>query len=163
MKVTRLSETATIPTRASIGAAGFDLYADSFEVKEDALGVFSCEREDGSIEVPVGTTIKVHTGIAMAIPEGYMGLIFARSGLACKLGIRPANCVGVVDEDYRGEVMVVLHVDENYSQEKMVTLKKGERIAQIIFVRYDAFSMEEVESLDETTRGNKGFGSTGKT
>ncbi len=162
MKVKRLTSTAIIPTRGSTGAAGFDLYADSYEVPEEAQSPFSCEREDGSIEVPVGTTIKVHTGITMAIPCGYVGLIFARSGLACKQGIRPANCVGVIDEDYRGEIIVVLHVDQNYSQSKTVTLKKGERIAQMVFMKYNPFEMEEVDELDDTTRGSGGFGSTGK-
>ena len=160
MKVKKLTKTAIIPTRGSDGAAGFDLYADSFEVPENIPGVFSCERANG-IEVPVGTTVKVHTGIAMAIPEGYVGLLFARSGLACKQGIRLANSVGVIDEDYRGEIVAVLHIDANYTQSKSVELQKGQRVAQIMFVKYNPFEMEEVEDLDETARGSGGFGSTG--
>lgn len=137
---TRLNSNAIQPSRGSQWAAGYDLY--------------SC---DSAIIEP-HTTLKIGTGIAMEIPEGYFGAIFARSGLATKRGLRPANCVGVVDSDYRGEIIVALHNDTEYAQE----IAKGERIAQIAIIPHLSVSFVEVdEELSETVRGTGGFGSTG--
>lgn len=104
-----------------------------------------------------GETAKVTTGLAFAIPEGYFGGIFARSGLSTKKGLRPANCTGVVDSDYRGPVIVALHNDSTQTR----VIEPGERIAQLILLPYLAAEFDEVEELDETDRGCGGFGSTG--
>ena len=143
VKIKKLSENATLPSRGSEYAAGYDLYADE------------------AITVPSHKTVKVHTGIAMAIPEGYFGAIYARSGLATKQGLRPANCVAVIDADYRGEILVPLHndgIDTSYAK----VINKGERIAQIVIQPYLAVEWDEVGELPETGRGEGGFGSTGK-
>ena len=142
MKIKKLDANATIPTYGSERAAGADLYA--------------CERE--SVTTDAGKTVLVHTGIAMAIPEGYVGLVYARSGLASKRGLAPANKVGVIDSDYRGEIMVALH---NHGDEAQ-TVEHGERIAQIVFTPYAYADMEVCDQLDDTARGVGGFGSTGK-
>lgn len=178
MKIKRLTETAQIPKRSSEGAAGFDLFADFVE------GEFT-KTEDGKVIAASGKNLKIHTGVSMAIPHGYVGLVFARSGLACKQGLRPANCVGVIDEDYRGEIIVNLyndinieHILDNLSEgdaKKMLPLEDvikaihedfaeitiGDKVAQIVFVQYLAEDFEEVDELDETERGEGGFGSTG--
>ncbi len=140
MKIKKLCENATVPTYGSKCAAGADLY--------------SCE----AVTVRAGETALVHTGIAMAIPEGYVGLIYARSGLATKRGLAPANKVGVIDSDYRGEIMVALH---NHGAAEQ-TVELGERIAQIVFTPYSAASFDVVDELDETERQDGGFGSTGR-
>ena len=140
MNIKKLNENATVPTYGSVSAAGADLYA--------------CE----AVTVASGETVLVHTGIAMAIPEGYVGLIFARSGLATKRGLAPANNVGVIDSDYRGEIMVALHNHGKADQ----AIEAGERIAQIVFTPYVAADFSVVEELDTTDRGAGGFGSTGK-
>ena len=140
MKIKKLCENATVPTYGSKCAAGADLY--------------SCE----AVTVRAGETVLVHTGIAMAIPEGYVGLIYARSGLATKRGLAPANKVGVIDSDYRGEIMVALH---NHGAAEQ-TVELGERIAQIVFTPYSAASFNVVDELDETERQDGGFGSTGR-
>lgn len=140
MNIKKLNENATVPTYGSASAAGADLYA--------------CE----AVTVASGETVLVHTGIAMAIPEGYVGLIFARSGLATKRGLAPANKVGVIDSDYRGEIMVALHNHGKADQ----AIEAGERIAQIVFTPYVAADFSVVEELDTTDRGAGGFGSTGK-
>jgi len=101
--------------------------------------------------------LKIGTGIAMEIPEGYFGAIFARSGLATKRGLRPANCVGVVDSDYRGEIIIALHNDTEFPQE----VSEGERIAQIVIIPYLPVDFTEVDNLSSTVRGEGGFGSTG--
>jgi len=142
MNIKKLNEKAIVPTYGSACAAGADLYA--------------CE--DGAVTIGVGETVLVHTGIAMAIPEGYVGLVYARSGLSSKEGLRPANCVGVCDEDYRGEYIVALHNDSDLSR----TVKHGDRIAQIILQKRYDMDFEEVDELDETQRGEGGFGSTGR-
>lgn len=98
------------------------------------------------------------TGLQIEVPKGYFGAIFARSGLAAKKGLRPANCVGVIDSDYRGEVKVVLHNDSKEIQ----YIKGGDRIAQLIFIKYDTVDFKEVEELEDTDRGEGGFGSTDK-
>ena len=142
VKVMKLKPDAILPTRGSASAAGYDLYA--------------CPEEE-TVVIESGKTVKVGTGLAFEIPEGYFGAIFARSGLAVK-GLRPANCVGVADSDYRGEYIVALHND---SQGDMV-VTKGDRIAQLVVMPYLSVEFDEVESLLETQRGAGGFGSTGK-
>lgn len=139
----RAFEDAIVPTRGSSVAAGYDLY---------------CWSENGHIQILPHTTKLIHTGIKIAIPEGYFGGIYARSGLATKQGLRPANAVGVVDSDYRGEVMVALHNDTEEAQ----VINRGDRIAQLIIQPYLEFELEEVNTLDETERGAGGFGSSGK-
>ena len=142
MNIKKLNENATVPTYGSACSAGADLYA--------------CEA--GGVTIEAGCTVLVHTGIAMAIPEGYVGLVYARSGLATKRGLAPANKVGVIDSDYRGEVMVALH---NHG-DKAQTVENGERIAQIVFTPYVAADFDVVDELDDTERGEGGFGSTGR-
>ena len=122
----------------------------------DAAGADLCSIEE--ITIAPGETKLVHTGLAMAIPQGYGGFIFARSGLATKRGLAPANKVGVVDADYRGEVMVALY--NQGSTEQMIL--KGERIAQMVFLPCPQATLELCDSLEETERGNGGFGSTGR-
>ena len=113
---------------------------------------------DTLVEIAPHATVLIHTGIAMEIPEGYCGLIFARSGLATKRGIAPANKVGVIDADYRGEIMVALH---NHS-EVTATVEAGERVAQLAVVPFLKAELVECEELSDTIRGAGGFGSTGK-
>lgn len=141
VEVKKLSETAVLPVRGSGQAAGYDLYADI----------------ESAVTLQPGETAKIGTGLAFAIPQGYFGGIFARSGLSTKKGLRPANCTGVVDSDYRGPVIVALHNDSKEEQ----TVEPGERIAQLILIPYLTAEFEPVEELDETTRGEGGFGSTG--
>lgn len=141
MKIKKLNEKAIVPTYGSTCAAGADLYACA----------------EAPVTVGVGETVLVHTGIAMAIPEGYVGLVYARSGLASKRGLAPANKVGVIDSDYRGEIMVALH---NHGAQPQI-IEHGERIAQIVFTKYSAAEFEIADELDETQRGAGGFGSTG--
>ena len=141
MNIKKLCDKAIVPTYGSEFAAGADLYA--------------CE--DAPVTIEPGQTKLVHTGIAMAIPTGLVGLIYARSGLASKRGLAPANKVGVIDSDYRGEIMVALHNHGTVAQ----TVEAGERIAQIVFAPYYAAEFSVVESLDDTARGAGGFGSTG--
>ncbi len=141
MNIKKLNANATVPTYGSVFAAGADLYA--------------CE--EGEVTIAPGETKLIHTGIAMEIPEGLVGLIYARSGLASKRGLAPANKVGVIDSDYRGEVMVALHNHSAVSQ----TVAMGERIAQIVFAPYYAAEFTVVDELSDTVRGAGGFGSTG--
>ena len=141
INIKKLDEKAVIPTYGSEYAAGADLYA--------------CL--DEAITIEPGQTVMVHTGIAVEIPEGFAGLVYARSGLASKKGLAPANKVGVIDSDYRGEIQIGLH---NLSAEPY-TVQPGERIAQMIIMPYFAPVIEEVTSLTETDRGAGGFGSTG--
>jgi len=138
----KLTDTAILPERGSAYAAGYDLFAD---VKEQ-------------VTIEAHKTAMIPTGLAMEIPEGYFGGIFARSGLASKESLRPANCVGVVDADYRGEVKVALHND---SDEKRVIIP-GQKVAQLVVVPFLSVEFAEVESLGDTVRGVGGFGSTGK-
>ena len=142
IKIKKLNENAIIPTRGSEQAAGYDLYA--------------CIPE--RILINPHKTVKIGTGLSMEIPEGYFGAIFARSGLATKQGIRPANCVGVCDSDYRGEYIVALYNDTNGI--KMV--EPNDRIAQLIVMPYLSVDFKEVNELSDTNRGVGGFGSTGK-
>ena len=141
VKIKRLDENAVIPSYGSDFAAGADLY---------------CSGKEPVVIEPHKTCL-VHTGVAMEIPEGIVGLVFARSGLASKRSLAPANKVGVIDSDYRGEVMVALHNHSDIPQ----TIEAGERVAQIAFMPYFAADFEEVDELGDTTRGTGGFGSTG--
>ena len=136
-----LDPRAKMPTYGSVDAAGADLYAVT----------------DASIEVQPGETVLIHTGLAMAIPQGFVGLVYARSGLATKQGLAPANKVGVIDADYRGELMVALH---NHSLETR-TVEQGDRIAQLVIAPYLTAQFIQQEELDDTVRGEGGFGSTG--
>ena len=140
--VKRLRKNAILPTYGSTEAAGADLYA--------------CLDEPVVIEP--GKSAFIPTGLAMEIPMGYAGLIYARSGLACKRGLAPANKVGVIDSDYRGEFIVVLH---NHGEEAQ-TVSNGERIAQLVITPVFTPGYIEVEDLNETQRASGGFGSTGK-
>ncbi len=142
VKVKKLDPRAQLPARGSDLAAGADLRA--------------CM--DGDVTIGPGETVFIHTGIAAEIPPGYAGLVFARSGLASKSGLAPANKVGVVDSDYRGEFMVALH---NHSREA-VTVQPGQRVAQLVIVPVAVSDFVEVQELTETQRGSGGFGSTGK-
>ena len=142
VNIKKLKENATIPTYGSDYAAGADLYA----CLDDAL------------TIKPGETVFVGTGVAMEIPEGYAGLIYARSGLSCKRGLAPANKVGVVDADYRGEITVALH---NHGQEPQ-TIESNERIAQIVIAPFLKVDFQETDELSDTVRGTRGFGSTGK-
>lgn len=144
IKVKKLNDSAVIPSRGSDCAAGLDLYA---KITTGARAV----------RIPAGQTVKVGTGIAMEIPEGYLGAVYARSGLATKQGLRPANCVGVIDADYRGEIIVALHNDST----KCATVRDGDRIAQLVITPYLVVQLNEVDELSETERGDGGFGSTG--
>ena len=142
IKIKKLRENATIPTRGSASAAGYDLYA--------------CL--DAPVTVAPHATAMIGTGLSIAVPEGYFGAVFARSGLASKKGLRPANCVGVCDSDYRGEYIVALHNDG----EEARVIEHGERIAQLVVIPSLAVEFDLVDELDETERGAGGFGSTGK-
>ena len=141
IQIKKLKENALIPTRGSAYAAGYDLYA--------------CI--DAPLTIDAGMTVKVGTGLSIAVPEGYFGAVFARSGLAAKEGLRPANCVGVCDADYRGEYIVALHNDSALAR----TVTPGERIAQLVIMPFLSVEFEEVDALTETERGAGGFGSTG--
>lgn len=141
VKIVKLDQNAHIPTYGSASAAGADLYA--------------------CIEAPVtiqpGQTVLIPTGLSMEIEEGFAGFIYARSGLATKRGLAPANKVGVIDSDYRGQVMVSLHNHTGVAQ----SVEPGERVAQIVFAPVYQASFCEVEALQNTERGTGGFGSTG--
>ena len=141
VKFIRLLEGAVTPVYSSEEAAGADL----------------CACLEKEVAIAPGQTFLVPTGLAMRIPKGLVGLVFARSGLATKCGLAPANKVGVIDSDYRGQIMVPLH---NHSNET-VTVTPGERIAQFVLVPYLTAEFEETDSLDDTARGTGGFGSTG--
>lgn len=140
IKFKKLTSDATCPTYGTEFSAGADLYS----ANED-------------VTIASGETSLIHTGIAVEIPSGYVGLIFARSGLATKKGLAPANKVGVIDADYRGEIMVALY---NQSKEERV-VQKGERIAQMAIVPFLKAEYEEANELSDTVRGEGGFGSTG--
>ena len=142
INIKKLNENAIIPTRGSEYAAGYDLYA--------------CTNTQ-TIIAP-HQTVKIGTGLAIELPQGYFGAIFARSGLATKQGLRPSNCVGVCDEDYRGEYIVALHNDKDEPQ----IINPTERIAQLVVMPYLAVEFNEVSELADTERGSGGFGSTGK-
>ena len=136
-----LNNLAKLPTRGSEEAAGCDLYAAT----------------DTPIYIKPHETEKIGTGLSIALPKYTMGAIFARSGLATKNGLRPANCVGICDSDYRGEYIVAIHNDTDYIQ----VINPGDRIAQLVVIPYLPVVWNQVDELDETERGVGGFGSTG--
>ncbi len=142
VNIKKLNNKAIKPTKGHSEDAGYDLYA--------------CI--DEPINILPGETIKIPTGWSIAVPNGYFGALFARSGLATKQGLRPANCVGVADSPYRGEYIVVLHNDSNITQ----TVNPNDRIAQLVIIPFLNCELNEVEELDETSRGDNGFGSTGR-
>ena len=143
IKVKKLRDGAKLPVLGSRTAAGADLHA--------------CLDYD-LVSIACHQTVKIPTGLAVEIPDGYFGAIFARSGLATKEGLRPANCVGVIDSDYRGEVIVALHNDLDTNR----MIENGERIAQLVILPYQPAVYTEVEELSDTERGEGGFGSSGR-
>lgn len=139
IKIKKLDPKAVIPTRGSDAAAGVDLHAPkALVIHPNSNGVVS-------------------TGLAVEIPDGYFGAIFARSGMATRKGLRPANCVGVIDSDYRGEIKVVLHNDSDIIR----PVQEGDRVAQLVILPYEPIEFDEVDKLNDTDRGIGGFGSTG--
>lgn len=145
INIKKTDENAKIPTYGSVYAAGADLYA-------------VIHNEENKVEILPGETAFIDTGIVMEIPNGYVGLVYARSGLSCKHGLAPANKVGVIDSDYRGNIMVALY---NQSNETRI-VSEGDRIAQIIIQPVEQFGFKVTENLSNTVRGNGGFGSSGK-
>lgn len=142
MDIVFLNDMAKLPTRGSEEAAGWDLYA---AIEDRVL-------------IPPHCTVKIGTGLAIAVPKGFFGGLFPRSGIALREGLRPANCVGVIDSDYRGEVIAAIHNDSDEYR----TILPGERIVQLVILPYgkiDGFNV--VDNLDNTARGTGGFGSTG--
>ena len=142
IKIKRVTETAIIPEKQSIGAAGFDLYVDS----------------DVPVEIKPHETVMLYSGIAFQIPRMYCGMIFARSGLSTREGLRPATCVSLIDSDFRGNVGLPMHNDSNETR----IIQPHERVAQIVFERAITVEFNVVDKLDETERGEGGFGSTGR-
>lgn len=142
VKIKKLCDKAIIPTYGTSFSAGADLYA--------------CL--EGSLTINPNETVFVHTALAVEIPEGFAGFVYARSGLASKRGLAPANKVGVIDSDYRGELMVALHNHSNKAQ----TIEHGERIAQMVIMPYVAANFIICDELQDTVRGEGGFGSTGR-
>ena len=142
VRIKKLNEKAKIPTYGTLFSAGADLYC----------------MEGCDVVIGAHKTAMIPLGFSLEIPEGYAGLIFARSGLASKRGLAPANKVGVIDSDYRGECMVALH---NHTDSD-VKVEGGERVAQLVIVPYLRAEFEESEELSETVRGEGGFGSTGR-
>lgn len=142
IKVKKLNDLAKIPTRGSDAAAGYDLYA---AIPYD-------------IEISPHSTIKIGTGLSFELPEKTFAAIFARSGIATRRGLRPANCVGVIDSDYRGECIVALHNDTD----EVMTVGANERIAQIVLLPYIEMNFKETTELSETERNDGGFGNSGR-
>ena len=140
VKIKKLSPDAVLPTYGSVDAAGADL----------------CSIE--TVTIAPRETVLIHTGLSMELPKGYGGFIFARSGLAAKRGLAPANKVGVIDADYRGEVMVALYNQSSAPQ----TVEKGERIAQLVLLLAPQAAFLEADTLEDTARASGGFGSTGR-
>ena len=142
INIKKLNNLAKLPTRGSEYAAGYDLYAATDQI----------------IDIAPHSTIKIGTGLSFELPQGTFAAIFARSGIATKRGLRPANCVGICDSDYRGEYIVALHNDTDYLQ----SIEPGERIAQMILLPYIEMNFNEIEELSSTARGDGGFGSSGR-
>lgn len=145
IKVKRICEEAKLPTRGSEKAAAYDVYA-------------CLPDENAPVAIMPHQTMLIGTGLRMAPPEGFYVGVYARSGLSSKEGLRPANCVGVIDEDYRGEYLVAVHNDSEVTR----SVRHGDRIAQILLQKRYDMDFEEVDELDTTGRGVGGFGSTGK-
>ena len=141
VKVKRVNDLAILPTQGSSEAAGWDLYA-----------AIEADRK-----IPPHSTVKIPTGLIFELPQCTFGAIFARSGVATKLGLRPANCVGVCDSDYRGEYIVAMHNDTDQPQ----VVPAGARIAQLVIMPYIPVTMVQTDTLSETERSDGGFGSTG--
>lgn len=141
IKFIKLNDKAIVPSYGTPFAAGADLYA----------------LLDEDIKIESGETVLIHTGIAMQIPDGYAAFVFARSGIATKRGLAPANKVGVIDSDYRGEIMVPIHNHSDKTQE----IAAGERVAQMVIMPYATARFVEADVLDDTVRASSGFGSTG--
>lgn len=150
LKIKRLSSTAILPTKAHLTDACFDIYADIESSKIANL--------DGTVIIKPHETVKIPSGFATNIPHGYWGAIFARSGVATKHGLRPANCVAVIDEPYTGEWIIPVHNDTDEEQ----IICHGERIAQFTLLPYYDTNLIEVDELESTDRGSGGFGSSGK-
>lgn len=148
IKIKKVRQNAILPTRGSDYAAGYDLYVSEIRTP-------NCPRQ---ITIQPQTSVKFGAGVAAAIPEGYFGAVYARSGLATKRGLRLSNDVGIIDADYRGEIIVSLHNDSNEPQK----INIGDRIAQLIIQPFEAVEWEETSELDDTKRGEGGFGSTGR-
>lgn len=142
--VKKLNEKAILPTRGSEYAAGYDLYA-------------LIENNENGVSISPHSTVKIETGLAFELPKNTFAAIFARSGLATKEGLRPANCVGVCDCDYRGQYIVALHNDTN----EPCFIENGDRIAQMVLMPYIPMTFWETNELSESARGDGGFGSTG--
>ena len=142
VKIKKIDESAVVPSYGSDFAAGADLYAVANE----------------PIEILPHETAMIHTGLCIEVPEGYAGLVYARSGIASKRGLAPANKVGVIDADYRGEIMVALHNHSNMAQ----TIESGERIAQLVITPFLRADFCVADELSDTVRGEGGFGSTGR-
>lgn len=142
INVKKLNDLAKLPTRGSSDAAGYDLYAAT----------------SYNIEIQPHTTVKIGTGLSFELPQGTFAAIFPRSGIATKRGLRPANCVGVCDSDYRGEYIVALHND----MDEIQSIEPGERIAQMILLPFISMDFNEVNELSDTARGEGGFGDSGR-
>jgi len=142
VKIKKLNDLAVVPTRGSEQAAGYDLHAAVEDI----------------IDIAPHSTIKIPTGLSCEFPKGMFGAIVARSGLATKKGLRPANCIGIIDSDYRGEIIVALHNDTD----EMQSIEPMERIAQLILIPYVEMMFCTVDTLSETGRGKGGFASTGR-
>lgn len=142
MRYSKIYEDSQDPIRASKSSAGYDLFAYT----------------NTTVAIMPHETVKIGTGVKFEIIDGFFGALFARSGLSTKFGLRPANCVGVIDSDYRGEIIVALHNDSD----TYVEIKHGQRIAQIVFIPYIAPNLVEVDELTDTDRSKNGFGSTGE-
>ena len=142
INVKKLNDLAKLPTRGSEYAAGYDLYAAT----------------NYNIEIQPHTTVKIGTGLSFELPQGTFAAIFPRSGIATKRGLRPANCVGVCDSDYRGEYIVAIHNDTDQMQH----IESGERIAQMILLPFYSMNFNEVNELSDTNRGKGGFGNSGR-
>lgn len=145
IKVKRMNKEAKLPTRGSEKAAAYDVYA-------------CLPDKNAPVTIMPHQTMLIGTGLRMAPPEGFYVGVYARSGLSSKEGLRPANCVGVIDEDYRGEYLVAVHNDSEVTR----SVRHGDRIAQILLQKRYDMDFEEVDELDTTGRGDGGFGSTGK-
>lgn len=157
VKYKKLTDTSITPSRAHADDAGLDLYAHCPDATYHEWNGGLTVKEENGIKIRPHETVMVGTGIAMAIPSGYFGGIYARSGLATKQGLRPANCVGVVDSQYRNEIMIALYNDSDETR----IIQHGQRIAQMIIQPVPAAELVEVDNLDKTSRNLGGFGSTG--
>lgn len=144
IKFVKKSETAHRPTKGSEAAAGYDLYADL--------------EGEYSVTIDEHKTVNISSGLAVEIPDGYFGAVFARSGISVREGLRPATCVSVIDSDYRGVLHLPIHNDSDCKR----VIEHGERIAQIVIMPHAVCEFEEVDELGSTERGEGGFGSTGK-